>query len=183
LKCKAGKHFPPASPFLYFFEKKERRENVKWLDRFEEALIAVFLLISACLVTLNVILRSMGGGIVWSEELVRYLIIWMTFVGTSICIREGTHVTVDLLPQLVKGRGSKKVLKILIQLFAFLFSIGFVHYSLLFFRFATGTSQVAPSLGIPMYLVYIVLPLSGLLMMVREGQKFVALFYKSPTNL
>ncbi|XID91879.1 TRAP transporter small permease [Paenibacillaceae bacterium WGS1546] len=153
---------------------------MKWIDRMEEALIALFLILAACLTTLNVVLRVMGEGITWSEELVRYLIIWMTFLGVSVCIREGAHVGIDLLPQIARGK-LKTAIETLIYGLAIGCSALFAYYGYQFFDFALGKNQLAPSLGIQMHIVYFVLPLTGALMVLRYVQRIVAL-YRNATH-
>ena len=154
---------------------------MKWVNKFEEIFISLALLAATCLVFLNVVLRAFGGGIIWSEELVRYLIIWVTFIGSSVCIREGTHVGIDLLLQIMSGR-IKWVLAFIIYLIAILFSILFITYSIEFVQFTSAKNQLAPSLSIPMFVVYIVLPVSGLLMVLRYVQKIVKLFRTNPSQ-
>jgi len=39
----------------------------------------------------------LGSSISWSEELARYLMIWMALVGASVAVRQGAHVGVTLL--------------------------------------------------------------------------------------
>jgi len=47
------------------------------------------------LVVLEVVSRSVGSTIVWTEELSRWCTIWMTFIGASVLLREGGHIRVE----------------------------------------------------------------------------------------
>jgi TRAP-type C4-dicarboxylate transport system permease small subunit len=47
------------------------------------------------LVVLEVISRSVGETIVWTEELSRWCTIWMTFIGASVILRERGHIRVE----------------------------------------------------------------------------------------
>ncbi|KQT09783.1 hypothetical protein ASG30_14305 [Ramlibacter sp. Leaf400] len=67
-------------------------------------------LLVACLLTMvvmifgNVVLRyGLDSGIVLSEELSRFAFVWMTFVGAILAAREGLHVGVDSLLNVLPG--------------------------------------------------------------------------------
>lgn len=50
----------------------------------------------------NVALRYLTNySLVWAEELARYLMIWMTFVGAGLVLRFGGHVAIDTLHQML----------------------------------------------------------------------------------
>src|SRR5512137_3061291 len=56
---------------------------------------------------------------IWTEELSRFLLIWMVMIGAMVGIREGTHFNVDLFPGL-KGR-AKAAADILAGVFVLVF--------------------------------------------------------------
>ncbi len=61
-----------------------------------EALMAVMLASMITLVFINVILRYFfNSGITWSEEIARYLFVWLTFVGAIGAMRDNTHLGMD----------------------------------------------------------------------------------------
>jgi C4-dicarboxylate transporter DctQ subunit len=154
---------------------------MKILDKIEEAFIAVTLLVATMLVTINVVMRWMNLGTTWSEELTRYLLIAMTFIGMSVCAKYSDHVGVDLVPMLSKGK-VKIVIHGIIYVICIIFSLLFTWYGLELMQNVKGTSQLTPSLGIPMYIIYILLPIGGLLTTIRYLQHFFALL-KTPTAL
>jgi len=47
------------------------------------------------LVVLEVVSRSVGATIVWTEELSRWCTIWMTFIGASVILKEGGHIRIE----------------------------------------------------------------------------------------
>src|SRR5436190_17263704 len=53
-------------------------------------------------VTLQIISRytALIPSWIWTEELSRFLFIWMIMLGSMIGVREGTHFVVDVLPQM-----------------------------------------------------------------------------------
>lgn len=83
----------------------------RWIDgacRGIEAVIAAMLAVMVVLVFGNVVLRyGFNSGITVSEEVSRWLFIWMTFLGAVVALREHGHLGVDMVVQRLP-RGGKK---------------------------------------------------------------------------
>ena len=81
------------------------------LDRFCRGLEALMVLLLALMVLLvfgNVVLRyAFDSGITVSEELSRWLFVWMTFLGAIVAIKEHGHLGTDMLVSKLP-RGGKK---------------------------------------------------------------------------
>jgi len=46
----------------------------------------------------QIVLRNFTGiGLPWSESLVRYLVLWVGFIGASLAAREGRHITIEVI--------------------------------------------------------------------------------------
>ena len=75
----------------------------RWVDRacrVLEAVIASLLALMVVLVFGNVVLRyGFNSGITVSEEVSRWLFIWMTFLGAIVALREHGHLGVDMVVQ------------------------------------------------------------------------------------
>jgi TRAP-type C4-dicarboxylate transport system permease small subunit len=99
----------------------------------------------------------------WSEELARYLFVWVVFLGSALIMGESGHLAVQFVPNHFKGTAVGNVLKIVINL------SGYVFILLLLVQGAKMTQvmtfQISPGLEIPMSWVYSVIPLSALLML------------------
>jgi TRAP-type C4-dicarboxylate transport system permease small subunit len=46
----------------------------------------------------------LGSSIVWAEEIMIYIMVWLVFVGAPLVAWDNAHLRMDLLPNLVKGR-------------------------------------------------------------------------------
>jgi TRAP-type C4-dicarboxylate transport system permease small subunit len=78
-----------------------------------EALIAFMLAVMVVLVFGNVVLRyGFNSGITVSEEVSRWLFIWMTFLGAVVALREHGHLGVDMVVQRLPRAGRKACLLI-----------------------------------------------------------------------
>ena len=78
------------------------------IDRLEGLVVRVnrWLLIlmlgaMACIIFANVVLRYLtNDSLVWAEEVGRYLMIWVTFLGAGLVLRFGGHVAIEDLQNL-----------------------------------------------------------------------------------
>ena len=81
------------------------------LDRYCKVLdgiTVVFLAIMVVLVFGNVVLRyGFNSGIAISEELSRWLLVWLTFLGAIVAVREHTHLGVDTLVRMLPPTGKR----------------------------------------------------------------------------
>ena len=106
---------------------------------------------------------AMGNQAGWSEELARFLLIWIGILGAAYASGQNMHLAIDLLsPKLEKQSriNQDRIIKFLIILFAVsILVIG--GFRLIYISHVLG--QTSPALQIPMTVVYGVLPLSGLL--------------------
>ena len=86
-----------------------------------KALIALFLAIMVVLVFGNVVLRyAFNSGITVSEEVSRWLFVWLTFLGAIVAMREHAHLGVDSLVKRLPTAGKKfcLILSQLLMLYA-----------------------------------------------------------------
>src|SRR5882724_6492216 len=86
-------------------------------------------------VTLQIISRytDLIPSYIWTEELARFMFIWMVMLGAMIGVREATHFEVDVWPQL--GRRANALLRIVSHFFVLVFALVFVWWGIEFSRF------------------------------------------------
>ena len=74
--------------------------------RFLKVTIVVCLATMVVLVFTNVVLRYLfNSGIATSEELSRWLLVWLTFLGAIVALRQHAHLGVDTLVRMLPARG------------------------------------------------------------------------------
>ncbi|MEX0274508.1 MAG: TRAP transporter small permease [Flavobacteriaceae bacterium] len=101
----------------------------------------------------------------FTDELARYLMIWVGVLGAAYVSGRNMHVAIDVIPSRSKDKTRKRLLTlvyVLIILFA-LFAMVIGGFRLVYISYLLG--QKSPALQIPLALVYMVIPLSGLLIM------------------
>jgi TRAP-type transport system small permease protein len=106
---------------------------------------------------------------IWTEEMSRFLFIWMIMLGAMIGVREGTHFEVDVWPEL--GRRANAALRIVSHLFVLVFALVFLYWGIKFVEF--GWYQESELAELPMPFIFIAWPLAGATWLVFLGQIFV----------
>jgi TRAP-type C4-dicarboxylate transport system permease small subunit len=105
----------------------------------------------------------MGDPSSFTDELARYLMIWIGILGAAYVSGKNMHVAINVLPEKFSKSTQKRIaifVDILIVVFVFsALIIGGIR--LVYISYTLG--QHSPSLQIPLAVVYLVLPLSGLL--------------------
>lgn len=137
---------------------------VQMLDRALGALLALLLLALVGAVTWQVASRYLlGDPSPWTEELARYLLVWIGLLGAACAYRARAHVGIDLLAQGVgpTGRGRLRVIAALAVL-AFAVAVMVVGGARLV-QLTWDLGQFSAALGLPMALVYLAIPLSGVI--------------------
>ncbi|MBW8243551.1 TRAP transporter small permease [Muricauda oceani] len=104
----------------------------------------------------------------WTDELARFLLVWLSILGAAYASGKKLHIAIDLWPQNLDPKKEKYLNLIVISvvlLFAVsIFLIGGLRY--VYISFALG--QTSPALQLPIGFVNMVLPISG----------FFILYYK-----
>ena len=87
---------------LYFLDER--------IGRLEHILIAILLLLMILLAFWQIVLRNFfATGIDWGDSLVRYLVVWVGFIGAAVATKEGKHITIDVLSRWITGSGSRVI--------------------------------------------------------------------------
>lgn len=94
----------------------------------------------------------------WSEELGRYIFVWITFLGMAAAFQSKAHIALDFLVSLLPARPSRG-LAALNTLLVAVVGLALVVGGLSLIQF--GLHQRSAALGLPMYYVYTVIPFSG----------------------
>ena len=141
------------------------------LSKAEEFLLGVLLTTASLVLFANVVARYVfNWGFTWAEELVRYEIIWMVFLGGSIAARQGLHIGVDLLVRFAPVP-LRKPINILINLISLTFCLLILYYGASLISQTKMFGQVSPALQVPMWMVQLAIPLGAGLMALRFAQQ------------
>ena len=105
------------------------------------------------------------SSLAWTEELARFLFIWMTFIAAYVGARQGKHIGVEAL-QNALPRLPSLLLKVLANIIcaAFFFVVAYFTW----FNWPKLMRQVSPALGLPIAYVYLCMII---------GSVFIGLWY------
>lgn len=145
---------------------------VRDLERFAERVaywtgIAVMVLVAAftLLIAVSVFLRyGLSRGLDWTEELGRYLMIWMGFLGASLALRNGAHVGVDTL-RAALPRPLRRVVILGGSLVIFSFFVMVAYQGVRLVRMVWPQESLV--LPISMFWPYLAIPVGALLMLIQ----------------
>ena len=143
----------------------------KVLSFFEEWTLFISVIVALIALFFNVVLRyGFNYSLAWSEELVREVIIYTTFIGCSAAVKNRSLIRIDASVQLFPK------LRFLLTFFSnfvvMIFSIMMIYYGWLIAALQVRTQQKTIIMQIPLVYLYAVLPLMGVLMLIRVIQIF-----------
>lgn len=119
--------------------------------------------------SLHQTLKNAVGWGVWTEELARYIFIWISYLAVSLSILSRSSIRVDVLHQKLSERG-QAVLWITIDSCTLILVSLFAVMGLEYVQMQLDMPQITPALQIGYYLPYMILPIGFGLMTVRTLQ-------------
>ncbi|WP_396635748.1 TRAP transporter small permease [Maribacter sp. R77961] len=133
-----------------------------------DKVLANFLVIIMAVMVLNVLWQVasrfiLGSPSSFTDELARYLMIWVGILGAAYISGRNMHVAIDVLPTRLSQPTQKRlmfIVRILIILFCLLAMV-IGGSRLVYITYVLG--QNSPALQVPLAVVYAVIPISGLL--------------------
>lgn len=133
--------------------------------------VLVFLMISIVVAVLwqvfsRYVLQSASS---YTEEIARFLLIWIGILGAAYASGQQDHLAINILPPKLDEKNRIK-LRVFINILVIAFSILALIIgggNLVYVNFELGQSSAA--LGIPLGYVYLVLPLSGILIIIYKS--------------
>lgn len=103
-------------------------------------------------------------GFSWTEEAMRFGMIWLMMLGSVACIFRVEHMGIEMLEQLA-GPNKARFVKSALYSLASIFCILILYYG--FPLALRNAAQIAPASGIPMIYPYMALPVGSLLMLIQ----------------
>ncbi len=104
---------------------------------------------------------------IWTEEMARFLFIWMIMLGAMLGIREGSHFVVDVWPRL--GPRPAALLDLIGGLAVLVMALVFVWWGWEFTRFAFH--RISELAELPLWLIHVAWPLAGLTWLLFVGER------------
>jgi TRAP-type C4-dicarboxylate transport system permease small subunit len=155
----------PPSPAIGAVERR--------LVGINRAVLVALMAAMALLVFSNVVGRyAFNHSFVWAEELSRYMMVWVGFLGAGLVLRVGAHIAVDVFQDLLPA-GMARALRVAVVVVLAIALLAMLWLGGQYVLFAWG--QETPVLNWNFGLVYLAIPFGALLMLVYLG--FIAAPY------
>lgn len=125
-------------------------------------LIVIFTSVMVISVVINVVARNIfASSFEKLEELARFMLVYITFIGTSLIYREKGHLGIEFFVQLFKNKKTRKIIN------AFTSAFNLVFFAILLIyggKMAIATiNQKSLQLRVSMGFIYLIIPISGMI--------------------
>ena len=142
-------------------------------ERLEEIFLVILMIAATLLVAAQVVTRFiLKVPLPWSEEIARYMFLWLTWVGAAYATKERKHVRIDIIYEKLPEAG-KKVCTVISTVIWIVFLGIMVYLSFRLTRSVASGGQIAVGSGIPMWIPYASIPVGMGLMLFRLLQNSV----------
>lgn len=152
------------------------------LKHLEDGLSAALLLFGLVIVVMEIASRATGSGsFLWSEEVSRYTLIWMTYLGVAAAVRANANIRVTVLIGMLPVR-AQRALELAICLLCLVFALFVAWYGLAFVEGARmlGLMSSDSDLPIPIWVFQAIVPVGFALIALRLVERMVRIV-RDPT--
>ncbi|SIO92841.1 TRAP transporter small permease [Vibrio spartinae] len=110
-----------------------------------------------------------------TDELARFLFIWVGLMGAAYTLGQKRHLAIELLEQILENKPAKlSILRLVVNVISLLFaSVIMVYGGGKLMLHVLETGQISPSLSLQMGYVYAAIPLSGMFMLIYLSTDFL----------
>ena len=141
----------------------------KILTFFEDWTLFITVFVALIAMFFNVVLRyGFNYSLAWSEELVREVIIYTTFIGCSAAVKNRSMIKIDALVQLIPRL--KVPLNYISNIVTLIFALMMLYYGWKMAALQAATHQKTIIMQIPLVYLFAILPLMGGMMFIRTIQ-------------
>jgi TRAP-type transport system small permease protein len=128
-----------------------------------EYMMGIMMIALVCITSIEVVLRYVfNNPTSWSSELARFLLMWVTFTGSSIVTRRCTHLTMGLnIHRFVGGKVSRRI-KVLVTIVIAVIMFVIAWYGAKI-TIISG-HRIAPMTKLPMYIPWSAMPVNAIIM-------------------
>jgi C4-dicarboxylate transporter DctQ subunit len=149
------------------------------LENFEGKIIRFIFPIMCLLIFVATVARitaTFTQYLTWTEEVARYLMIWLAFLAVGMAAKENQHFRMSAVVDVLPPRAGK-ILNAAANLISVAFMVILVYYGVLMIQRLMMSGQTSPILKLPMWIPYLAIPVGVFDMLVRtviRGVKAVA---------
>ncbi len=115
----------------------------------------------------------LGNPSTFTEEFMRYMLIWASMIGSAYCFYKDKHLTLDLVTSKATGK-----FKLVLNIFIEAMILFFVVYVFIYGggRIAMNATNYSSVMRLPFKFLYSVLPISGCFIVVARVLKYIQIY-------
>lgn len=145
----------------------------KVFDKLEEYILIILFPFMTIIVFASTMTRYLElGSMPWSEELARYIMIWMAYIGASLGVKRNAHLGVEVIVNLFPKK-IKKYAGILRVVIMVLFNVLVIKFSYEIIMHQINIEQTSPAMAIPIWVAYLAVPVGSFMMCLRTVQVLI----------
>ena len=145
------------------------------VTRIEEWSLFVMVMVALLSLFANVVLRyGFNYTLAWSEELVRIVIIYSTFVGASVAVKQRAMIRIDAIVQIFPKLKSGLTFYTSLLMLVFAWMMVYYGYKMTHLQFITHQKTII--MEIPLVIVYAIMPVMGIMVLIRTIQVIIQEF-------
>jgi C4-dicarboxylate transporter, DctQ subunit len=145
----------------------------KMFSLIEDVSSTLFLVVGLGLMFYEVVMRYVfDSPTTWINETASILVVWAILLGLSVGLRDNHHISVDIFYVLFPPQ-IRKAIDMFANVVCILFCIFFVYNGCVLVLHTLESGQVTMDTRIPMWIYYTVVPISGLMFMVRFIERLI----------
>jgi TRAP-type C4-dicarboxylate transport system permease small subunit len=155
---------------MYIWDRLDEK-----ISRVEQVFVTILLTMMILMAFFQIVLRNFfDTGLSWGDSLVRYLVVWVGFIGAAIATKEGKHINIDVVSRWLTGPGSNYI-----QLISYFFSTVICGLlTLAAIKFIRFEAQMGSTVffNLPVWVPEIIIPVTFGLMTLRYAVQFLSEF-------
>lgn len=147
---------------------------MKWfMDHLEEFFMIPLIFAMSIVIFVQVVMRYVfQSSLTWSEELARYMFVWLVYFSVSYTARREKHIRIDAAINLYP-KNARPYIEILSEVIVLGFSIFIAVTGVTVFNKIAWSGQMSPAMRIPMQFVYAAPMIGMALTAIRQIQCIV----------
>ncbi len=136
-------------------------------DKAEESILIVLVAIMTISIVIQVFCRTLFSvSLSWTEEISRFILVWVTYVGASLGVKRGAHIGVEAFTMILPKK-VKQIVQYITLAFCIIFTTVVFKESLTILSTQFSTGQKSAAVQLPMWIPYLGVTTGTFLMTMR----------------
>lgn len=142
---------------------------IRYLNHIEEYSLFLMVLQMGISIFIQVIMRYLfRSAITWLDELVHIEVILLTFFGASLCVKYGTHISVDILRKTIRQEGYRRLIEGVNHIVMAIYVLVLLFLGANLISAMTVHTHYTPTLRIPKHTLYLAVCIALALIGIRS---------------